>query len=672
MAQTSDFPLKGRTVAVIKTGEDGAATVVKFRAAPDAKKEKKLSEQLTCPVCAEIFEDTVTTRCGHSFCRACIVRCVSKSGPDCPVCRSTVRESELTKNYALREISKDGKKRLAEGGATGAPKKKRPDVEYFLCGGLCGEITSPLLAFDLTVRPASGQTELYVVEEVRRAKRRSDQLTTTTLKRMLNESEYVTASSPAARTKALHAATAPLRDRGLAPSDRIDGQSTLDCLLSVDVPPMRFVCKNAFATPERFRVCSLFGAGAADGFSPEELERLCALFDPKRAGGPPEGAAELFERLCFERRIAEARVPADLPDAARVRRASVLYHDMKDKRDRFGDTAFRAPGWDEGTAAVLSKHVAVWKDPATERMFLVPRDVWEAQTSLTRALDSAPLTLIRAETDSDHESPAGYFDALRTLVARHAPNVLLVSCTRKRTYYLGQQVSAKVVGWTDAGRAVGAFASPPVVVADRSHALDLFHMERLAVDLSGRISRLYLCGSKLCLPDGVGQPFFDLHEAVSRDAERPDHASARRSISTVPGIAEVNKRRVSRFLPRVEDAAKYCVRVAGPCTVFVGDEDDRKKAIEGCPPGQSVHTAEEVGYEFPCPRAAVLMLFETKMSVSALARFISSCSPDKTKAPLVAVGQPADLNAVLSQRTRRRTSAFPSFLLHHWSNGALG
>ncbi|XP_030005239.1 tripartite motif-containing protein 35 isoform X1 [Sphaeramia orbicularis] len=47
-------------------------------------------EDLTCPVCCEIFRDPVVLKCSHSFCASCLQRYWTQGGRnrDCPLCRA--------------------------------------------------------------------------------------------------------------------------------------------------------------------------------------------------------------------------------------------------------------------------------------------------------------------------------------------------------------------------------------------------------------------------------------------------------------------------------------------------------------------------------------------------------------------------------------------------------
>uniref|UniRef100_A0A667YGZ0 RING-type domain-containing protein n=1 Tax=Myripristis murdjan TaxID=586833 RepID=A0A667YGZ0_9TELE len=48
----------------------------------------KSEQNLSCPVCHEIFKDPVLLSCSHSFCRACLQSWwTEKAIKDCPFCK---------------------------------------------------------------------------------------------------------------------------------------------------------------------------------------------------------------------------------------------------------------------------------------------------------------------------------------------------------------------------------------------------------------------------------------------------------------------------------------------------------------------------------------------------------------------------------------------------------
>ncbi|XP_061086187.1 E3 ubiquitin-protein ligase TRIM35-like [Conger conger] len=62
-----------------------------------------LEEELSCPVCSEIFRDPVILTCSHSFCKACLQQYWDQKGSrECPVCRRKYSKGFLPPNLALR------------------------------------------------------------------------------------------------------------------------------------------------------------------------------------------------------------------------------------------------------------------------------------------------------------------------------------------------------------------------------------------------------------------------------------------------------------------------------------------------------------------------------------------------------------------------------------------
>ncbi|XP_008293319.1 nuclear factor 7, brain [Stegastes partitus] len=61
-------------------------------------------EDLTCPVCCDIFTDPVLLACSHSFCRICLKRCWETGLRECPVCRKKASKSNPPSNLALKNV----------------------------------------------------------------------------------------------------------------------------------------------------------------------------------------------------------------------------------------------------------------------------------------------------------------------------------------------------------------------------------------------------------------------------------------------------------------------------------------------------------------------------------------------------------------------------------------
>ncbi|XP_061098754.1 E3 ubiquitin-protein ligase TRIM35-like [Conger conger] len=64
-----------------------------------------LEEELSCPVCSEIFRDPVVLSCSHSFCKACLQQYWDQKGSlECPVCRRRSSKEHPPISLSLRNI----------------------------------------------------------------------------------------------------------------------------------------------------------------------------------------------------------------------------------------------------------------------------------------------------------------------------------------------------------------------------------------------------------------------------------------------------------------------------------------------------------------------------------------------------------------------------------------
>ncbi|XP_070704526.1 E3 ubiquitin-protein ligase TRIM39-like [Pempheris klunzingeri] len=66
-----------------------------------------LEEELSCPVCCEIFKEPVVLKCSHSFCRACLQQFWNKKKArrECPICRRKCSLTEPTVSLALKNVA---------------------------------------------------------------------------------------------------------------------------------------------------------------------------------------------------------------------------------------------------------------------------------------------------------------------------------------------------------------------------------------------------------------------------------------------------------------------------------------------------------------------------------------------------------------------------------------
>lgn len=73
---------------------------------------KKFCEETTCPICLDYFTDPVITKCGHNFCRACLIQSWGDPGrySSCPQCRKSIQSNSLRPNRQLANIVEITKK----------------------------------------------------------------------------------------------------------------------------------------------------------------------------------------------------------------------------------------------------------------------------------------------------------------------------------------------------------------------------------------------------------------------------------------------------------------------------------------------------------------------------------------------------------------------------------
>ncbi|XP_041064630.1 zinc-binding protein A33-like [Carcharodon carcharias] len=77
-----------------------------FREMEAGGKISWLEDELSCPICQDIFTNPVSPPCQHNFCCACLMSYWKKKGSyECPVCRETYSTNDLKWNRTLANIS---------------------------------------------------------------------------------------------------------------------------------------------------------------------------------------------------------------------------------------------------------------------------------------------------------------------------------------------------------------------------------------------------------------------------------------------------------------------------------------------------------------------------------------------------------------------------------------
>uniref|UniRef100_A0A671L5V9 Zinc-binding protein A33-like n=1 Tax=Sinocyclocheilus anshuiensis TaxID=1608454 RepID=A0A671L5V9_9TELE len=67
--------------------------------------DSKSVEELSCPICCEIFQDPVLLSCSHSFCKECLQQFWrTKKTQECPVCRRRSSKGLPPRNLALKNL----------------------------------------------------------------------------------------------------------------------------------------------------------------------------------------------------------------------------------------------------------------------------------------------------------------------------------------------------------------------------------------------------------------------------------------------------------------------------------------------------------------------------------------------------------------------------------------
>ncbi|XP_030045129.1 nuclear factor 7, brain [Microcaecilia unicolor] len=84
---------------------------------------ESLSDEVTCPICLQFFQDPVRLECEHNFCLVCITRCWECAGSayTCPLCRETCPQLPPKSNRLLASIAERVRSLRVDPVSTGTP-----------------------------------------------------------------------------------------------------------------------------------------------------------------------------------------------------------------------------------------------------------------------------------------------------------------------------------------------------------------------------------------------------------------------------------------------------------------------------------------------------------------------------------------------------------------------
>ncbi|XP_058482050.1 E3 ubiquitin/ISG15 ligase TRIM25 isoform X1 [Solea solea] len=105
-----------------------------------------LQEELTCPVCLDLFRDPHLLPCGHNFCKTCLnhlKRQAERGRLRCPECRDSHRcSTSFQKNFKLANIADDYRQRRRATTAAATRLKSRESPLSFVAAQKSGSVFS--------------------------------------------------------------------------------------------------------------------------------------------------------------------------------------------------------------------------------------------------------------------------------------------------------------------------------------------------------------------------------------------------------------------------------------------------------------------------------------------------------------------------------------------------
>lgn len=102
-------------------------------ASGQSEQSRVLQEELTCPVCLDLYRDPHLLPCGHNFCKTCLDRLKRQADRGrfrCPECRDSHRCGlNFQKNFKLANIADDYRHRRRATTAAATATKSRESVK---------------------------------------------------------------------------------------------------------------------------------------------------------------------------------------------------------------------------------------------------------------------------------------------------------------------------------------------------------------------------------------------------------------------------------------------------------------------------------------------------------------------------------------------------------------
>ncbi|XP_017602510.1 PREDICTED: breast cancer type 1 susceptibility protein homolog [Corvus brachyrhynchos] len=66
-----------------------------------------MQKNLECPICLDVVQEPVSTKCDHIFCRFCMFKLISKKKKgvaECPLCKTEVTKRSLKENSRFKQL----------------------------------------------------------------------------------------------------------------------------------------------------------------------------------------------------------------------------------------------------------------------------------------------------------------------------------------------------------------------------------------------------------------------------------------------------------------------------------------------------------------------------------------------------------------------------------------